>query len=250
MHTHTQTEYNTGPQSKVIRKSDFTASPCPEMTLSWSHSTCTKEKRQRWSFYMFLNPEAMGFWETNPEPATSTPKLCDRTVGTSATLEVTQARAMAESCLHPKPVPKGHLAMSPCAGFLLICFGGYSKSPLAAGSPAGSRKRHQDYQSWTSFTSCVSLHLPIVAFIPTHHSFPLQSQEGLSCLSKANSPNCSHTHVPSPSPKHCGHSFHTHPVSALSPKSPTGKCLSPYKGTVLTSIPHPFTIACYKPSFL
>lgn len=32
MYTHTQTEYNTGPQSKIIRKSDFKASPCPEMT--------------------------------------------------------------------------------------------------------------------------------------------------------------------------------------------------------------------------
>lgn len=32
MYTHTQTEYNTGPQSKTIRKSDFKANPCPEMT--------------------------------------------------------------------------------------------------------------------------------------------------------------------------------------------------------------------------
>lgn len=32
MYTHTQTEYNTGPQSKIIRKSAFKASPCPEMT--------------------------------------------------------------------------------------------------------------------------------------------------------------------------------------------------------------------------
>ena len=60
-----------------------------------------------------------------------TPKLSDRTVGTSATWE--QVRTRAESHLHSEPGTWYHLAMSPCVPFLLHSHGGYSR-PLLGGS--------------------------------------------------------------------------------------------------------------------